>query len=70
MTILKTAVTEAQKAAKAVFAVVTVLLQGIILVTLEPGNSLTTISFNQWMVILLAVIIAGGGVYGLSNKPT
>lgn len=69
MAILSTALSGVQKAWKAIFAAATALLQGLILVTLD-GEGLEMVGTNEWLVIGLAVIFAGGGVYGLSNKPS
>lgn len=57
------------KSAKAVFAAVTAAMQGLILVTLD-GDGLGQVSTNEWLVIGLAVVVAGGGVWGLTNRPS
>jgi hypothetical protein len=66
MTILNTALTGAQKATKAIYAALMAGISGLILVTID--NPIDGITQNQWLVIALSVIVAGGGVYGLSNK--
>lgn len=69
MAILSTALTGVQKAAKAIYAAVAQLLAGLALVTVG-GLGVGDITTNQWIVIAIAVLAAGGGVYGLSNKPS
>ncbi len=56
-----------QKVSKAVYAAVASLISGLILVTVE-GGGLAAVTTNQWLVIALATLAAGGGVYGLTNK--
>ena len=67
MAVIATAVNGMQKAAKAIYAAVVAAISGTILVTL---NDVTfgEVTQNQWLVIGLSVVVAGGGVYGLSNK--
>ncbi len=67
MAVLATAVSGVQKAAKAIYAAVAQLIAGMVLVTID-GGSLADVSTNEWFVIAGAVLAAGGGVYGLSNK--
>ena len=66
MTILNTALTSAQKATKAIYAALVAGISGLILVTID--NPIDVVTQNQWLVIGLSVMLAGGGVYGLSNK--
>jgi len=58
--------TGAKKVWKALFAGITQLLAGLILVTTGEGG-LTAITTNQWLVIALSVLGAGGAVYGLTS---
>ena len=55
-----------KKVWKALFAGVTQLLAGLILVTVGDAG-LGVITTNQWLVIALSVLGAGGAVYGLSR---
>ena len=56
-----------RKVWKALFAAVTQLLAGLILVTVD-GGGLEGIATNQWLVIALSVLGAGGAVYGLTSN--
>ena len=67
MSVIATAASGVQKAAKAIYAAVVAAISGTILVTLN-GVGFSDVSTNQWLVIALSVVVAGGGVYGLSNK--
>jgi hypothetical protein len=67
--ILGTVINKVQKATKAIYAALTTAISGLILVTID-GVPIGDVSTNQWLVIALAVLVAGGGVYGLSNKPS
>ncbi len=58
--------TGVKKVWKALFAGVTQLLAGLILVTVG-GSGLEGITTNQWLVIALSVLGAGGAVYGLTS---
>ncbi len=69
MAVIATAVSGIQKAAKAVYAAVAQLIAGLVLVTIN-GGGLAEVSTNEWFVIAGAVLAAGGGVYGLTNKST
>ena len=55
-----------KKVWKALFAGLTQLLAGLILVTVG-GGGLEGITTNQWLVIALSVLGAGGTVYGLTS---
>ena len=55
-----------RKAWKAIFAGITQLLAGLILVTVGD-EGLGAITTNQWLVIALSVLGAGGAVYGLTS---
>ncbi len=58
---------EVRKAWKAVYAGVVAFLTGVISIT--AGNvTFTEINTNQWFVIALAVVVAAGGVYKITNK--
>ena len=59
--------TGVRKVWKALFAAVTQLLAGLILVTVG-GGGLEGITTNQWLVIALSVLGAGGAVYGLTSN--
>ncbi len=65
---LSTALTGAQKATKAIYSAVVTGLTGLVAIMVEPEASLGAITQGQWLVIALAVVVAGGGVYGLTNK--
>ena len=67
MAIISAAVKEVRKVWKAIFAATTAALQGLILVTID-GDGLQAVSTNEWLVVGLSVVIAGGGVWGLTNK--
>ena len=67
MAVIATAVNGMQKTAKAIYAAVVAAISGTILVTLN-GVGFGDVTTNQWLVIGLSVVVAGGGVYGLSNK--
>ena len=69
MSVLKSTLTGVQKAAKAIYAAVVAAISGTILVTLD-GVGFSEVSTNSWLVIALSVVVAGGGVSGLSNKTT
>ncbi len=68
MAILEAARVEVGKSAKAIYAGLVAGISGLILVTIDAGFS--GVSTNQWLVIGLSVVVAGGGVYGLTNKPS
>ncbi len=59
--------TGVKKVWKALFAGLTQLLAGLILVTVGDAG-LGAITTNQWLVIALSVLGAGGAVYGLTSK--
>ena len=67
MTLVTRTVTGMQKMAKAIYAAVTAGISGLILVTIN-GEGFVAVTTNQWLVIALSVVVAGGGVYGLTNK--
>ena len=67
MAVIAKAVSGVQKAAKAIYAAIVAAISGTILVTLNDVQ-FGDVSQNQWLVIALSVVVAGGGVYGLSNK--
>ena len=58
-----------QYAAKAIYAGVVVFL-GALLAALQaaPDVSIGNLSTASWITIVLATVIAVGGVFGLSNK--
>lgn len=64
---VQTAVTEVRKVWKALFAALTQLLAGLILVTVGD-TGLGGITTNQWLVIALSVLGAGGAVFGLTRE--
>ena len=37
---------------------------------LVNDTSLSAVTAGQWVFVLLATLVAGGGVYGLRNAPT
>ncbi len=56
-----------KKSWKALFAGITQLLAGLILVTVGDMG-LAAITTNQWLVIALSVLGSAGAVYGLTNS--
>ncbi len=62
-------VNEIRKAWKAVYAGVVSFLTGVIAIT-AGDVTFTEINTNQWFVIVLAVVVAAGGVYKITNKAT
>ncbi len=66
-TVATAASTGVKKVWKALFAGVSQLLAGLILVTVG-GVGLSEIATNQWLVIALSVLGSAGAVYGLTNK--
>ena len=61
-------VNEIRKAWKAVYAGVVSFLTGVIAITTGDVTFLE-IGTNQWFVIALAVVVAVGGVWKITNKP-
>ncbi len=70
MAILSQAVSAWKKFAIALYGGVSQLLAGLILVTVAPDTGISDITTNQWLVIGLSVLGAGGAAYGLSNRST
>ena len=66
MSVVATAVTGVRKSIKAVYAGLVAAISGLILVTMDGGFS--SVTTNQYLVIGLSVVVAAGGVYGLTNK--
>jgi len=54
--------------AKAIFATVVSAL-GSLAVVLVNDAGLGDLTSGQWVTVALAALIAGGGVYGISNAP-
>jgi hypothetical protein len=55
--------------AKAIYAALVAALSGLSAV-LVGGDSLGQVTSGQWVSIALAALVAGGGVYGITNtKP-
>lgn len=65
-TVAAATATGVKKVWKALFAGVTQALAGLILVTVGDAG-LNAITTNQWLVITLSVLGAGGAVYGLTS---
>jgi hypothetical protein len=57
-----------RQAAKAIYGGLVAALSGLSAV-LVGGTSFGDVSAGQWVSIVLAGLIAGGGVYGISNAP-
>lgn len=57
-----------EQAAKAVYAFVVAGL-GSLVVVLVGDSTFSAITDGQWVSSLLVALVAGGGVYGVSNKP-
>ena len=53
-------------AAKALYAAVVAGL-GSLLAVVTGHTSLSQVTASQWIVVALAAIVAGGGVYGIPN---
>jgi len=56
------------QAAKAVYAALVTGL-GSLAAVLVGDASFGAVTAGQWVTIVLAALVAGGGVYGLSNRP-
>jgi len=56
----------ARTVAKAIYAAVVAGLSGLSAV-LVGGASFADVTASQWVSIALAALVAGGGVYGISN---
>jgi hypothetical protein len=56
------------QATKAIYAFVAAGL-GSLATALVDDKSIGDLTDGQWVVVILAAVVAGGGVYGLSNKP-
>ena len=52
---------------KAIYAGVVAFLTGVISIT-AGDVTFSEINTNQWFVIALAVVVAAGGVYKITNK--
>lgn len=55
------------QAAKAVYAGVIAGLSGLVTV-LVGDTGFSDLTAGQWVTIALATLVAGGGVYGITNK--
>lgn len=55
--------------AKAIYATVIAGL-GSLAVPLVGDTGFGDLTAGQWVTIVLAALVAGGGVYGIPNKPT
>ena len=53
--------------AKAIYATIISAL-GSLVVVLVGDAGLDDLTSGQWVTVVLAALIAGGGVYGISNK--
>ena len=60
--------TTVRQAAKAIYGGLVAALSGLSAV-LVGGASFGQVTAGQWVSIVLAGLIAGGGVYGLTNAP-
>jgi len=60
-------VKQAAKAAKAIYATVVAFLSAIGVV-LVGDASFSDITSGQWVAAILASVLAGGGVYGITNR--
>lgn len=58
----------AAQAAKAIYAAVVAGL-GALAAVLVGDLSLGAVSAGQWVTVVLAALVAGGGVYGITNRP-
>ena len=57
------------QAAKAIFAFFVAGL-GALGAVLVGDVGFTDVAAGQWVAIALAALVAGGGVYGISNRPS
>jgi len=55
--------------AKAIFATVISAL-GSLAVVLVGDAGLDDLTSGQWVTVVLAALVAGGGVYGIKNAPS
>lgn len=55
--------------AKAIYASLVAGL-GSLAAVLVGDSSFSAVTAGQWVTIVLATLIAGGGTYGITNKPT
>jgi hypothetical protein len=55
--------------AKATYAVLASALGSLASVLVGPHASFSSITAGQWVAVALAALIAGGGVYGITNRP-
>jgi len=69
MALLEQAVSAWKKLGVAVYGGAYALISGLILVTVGDV-AISEITTNQWLVIGLSILVAGGGAFGLSNKST
>ena len=65
-TVAAATATGVRKVWRALFAGVLALLQGLVLVTVGDAG-LSAITTNQWLVIAISVLVAGGAVFGLTS---
>lgn len=54
--------------AKALYAAVVAALSGLVTVLVGDAG-FGDLTAGQWVTIVLAGLVAGGGVYGITNKP-
>ena len=66
MAILEQAVSAWKTIGVAVYGGAYALISGLILVTVGDV-AISEITTNQWLVIGLSILVAGGGAFGLSN---
>lgn len=59
---------QAAKAAKAIYAALVAGL-GALAAVLVGDLSFGAVTAGQWVTIALAALVAGGGVYGITNRP-
>jgi hypothetical protein len=57
----------ASRTAKAIFAGLVTLGEGLILVV-TANETLLDVTTAEWVIIATAVVVAVGGVYGITNK--
>ena len=59
--------TQVAQAAKAVYGALIAALSGLATV-LVGSASVGQVTAGQWVTIVLAALVAGGGVYGITNR--
>lgn len=56
------------QAAKAIYATVIAGLGSLATVLVADNTGFSDVTNGQWVVVVLAALVAGGGVYGIKNS--